>query len=126
MMPEKAGASRAMQKTAIAGVIHEKETDGEIGDLLNQLKGVQLDDVQSANVREAARACAAISNRVALLVSARLESSIRTVIARTYLHYFCQHVLASAAVVLEGIAKWLTARWQVDAWTSIPHWSTQR
>lgn len=55
MMPEKAGASRAMQKTAMAGVIHDKETDAEIGELLQQLKSVELGDVQSANVREAAR-----------------------------------------------------------------------
>ena len=55
MMPEKAGASRAMQKTAMAGVIHDKETDKEIGALLEQLKDVTLGDVQRANVREASR-----------------------------------------------------------------------
>lgn len=57
MMPEKAGASRAMQKTALAGVIHDKETDKEIGQLLEKLKDVALGDVESANVREASREC---------------------------------------------------------------------
>lgn len=57
MMPEKSGASRTTQKTALAGVIHDKETDKEIGDLLQKLKDVALGDVEGANVREATREC---------------------------------------------------------------------
>lgn len=39
MMPDGAAASRAAQKSAIAGVIHERSTDAAIGELLARLQG---------------------------------------------------------------------------------------
>lgn len=38
MMPAGGAASRGNQKTALAGIIHEKKVDVELGDLLGQLK----------------------------------------------------------------------------------------
>lgn len=56
MMPEGSAASRAAQKSALAGVVHEKVTDPEIGSLLADLKDAPgLDEWQAAVVREAAR-----------------------------------------------------------------------
>mmetsp|Transcript_85698 Transcript_85698/g.227708 ORF Transcript_85698/g.227708 Transcript_85698/m.227708 type:complete len:474 (-) Transcript_85698:95-1516(-) len=58
MMPSGAVASRSAQKGALASVIHGKQTDSTLGDVLARLQtGDQssLDDYQRATVREAAR-----------------------------------------------------------------------
>lgn len=56
MMPEGSVGSRGAQKSALAGVLYDKKTEGELGQLLEQLKGaVGLDPVQAAVVREAHR-----------------------------------------------------------------------
>ena len=59
-MPEGAAKARAAQKAALAGVLHEKATAGDLGALLARLQGVDLaaaglDAYQQATVREAAR-----------------------------------------------------------------------
>jgi Zn-dependent M32 family carboxypeptidase len=58
MMPPGAAASRAAQKSALSSVIHAKQTDPEIGVLLDRLQGCTpaLDEYRQATVREAARA----------------------------------------------------------------------
>lgn len=56
MMPEGAVGSRGAQKSALAGVLYDKKTEKELGQLLEQLKGATgLDPVQAAVVREAQR-----------------------------------------------------------------------
>jgi Zn-dependent M32 family carboxypeptidase len=56
MMPEGAVGSRGAQKSALAGVLYDKKTEKELGQLLEQLKGAAgLDPVQAAVVREAQR-----------------------------------------------------------------------
>eukprot|EP00955_Chlamydomonas_euryale_P086580 364227-Chlamydomonas_euryale.AAC.7 len=57
MMPPGAAGSRAAQKSALAGVVYDKETDAELGSLLKALLAAgeegQLDEWQRANVRDA-------------------------------------------------------------------------
>lgn len=54
MMPPAAAASRGAQKAALAGVLHERTTDPEIGRLLEKLDGVAFEDpYRTAAVREA-------------------------------------------------------------------------
>ncbi|GLC44578.1 hypothetical protein PLESTM_001617300 [Pleodorina starrii] len=58
MMPPGAAGSRASQKAALAGVLYDKETDPQLGALLEALKaapGETLNEVQAAVVRDAAR-----------------------------------------------------------------------
>jgi carboxypeptidase Taq len=56
MMPEGSASSRGAQKSALAGVLYDKRTEKELGQLLEQLKGAAgLDPVQAAVVREAQR-----------------------------------------------------------------------
>jgi len=54
-----AAASRGNQKAALAGVVHEKRTDAEIGTLLAKLTaagaGAGLDKWEAAVVRDAAK-----------------------------------------------------------------------
>lgn len=55
-MPEGSVGSRGAQKSALAGVLYDKKTEKELGQLLEQLKGAAgLDPVQAAVVREAQR-----------------------------------------------------------------------
>ncbi|KAL4523019.1 hypothetical protein Ndes2526B_g07832 [Nannochloris sp. 'desiccata'] len=57
-LPSGAGEARANQKAALAGVLHEKQIDPAIGDLINRLKSSDLsslNEFQRATVREAAR-----------------------------------------------------------------------
>jgi Zn-dependent M32 family carboxypeptidase len=58
MMPPGAAASRATQKSALSSVVHAKQTDPEIGKLLDRLQpsAGSLTDYEQANIREAARA----------------------------------------------------------------------
>ena len=42
MMPVGGAASRANQKTALAGILHEKKVDQSLGDLLEKLEGEQV------------------------------------------------------------------------------------
>ncbi|GAX80590.1 hypothetical protein CEUSTIGMA_g8027.t1 [Chlamydomonas eustigma] len=55
MMPSGAAASRGAQKAALAGVVYDKETDPELGQLLDTLRKEQkgLDEWASANIRDA-------------------------------------------------------------------------
>lgn len=59
MMPPGAAESRAAQKSALAGVLHEKQTEAELGEVLARLQAADLaadlDDFQLATVREAVR-----------------------------------------------------------------------
>ncbi|EFJ40298.1 hypothetical protein VOLCADRAFT_108221 [Volvox carteri f. nagariensis] len=58
MMPPGAAASRGSQKAVLAGVLYDKETDPQLGALLDSLKAAPpgtLDEVQAAVVRDAAR-----------------------------------------------------------------------
>eukprot|EP00878_Enallax_costatus_P001574 GHUV01001725.1.p1 GENE.GHUV01001725.1~~GHUV01001725.1.p1 ORF type:complete len:544 (+),score=156.71 GHUV01001725.1:74-1705(+) len=57
MMPEGAVGSRGAQKSALAGVLYDKRTDQQLGQLLKQLKDAtaELDPVQAAVVRDAYR-----------------------------------------------------------------------
>lgn len=57
MMPAGAAESRGAQKSALAGVIYDKKTDGEMGALLEQLKGqaAGLTPVQAAVVRDSSK-----------------------------------------------------------------------
>lgn len=59
MMAEGATGSRAAQKMVMAGIVHERKTDQEIGRLLQQIEssGGELDEAQAALVREAKREC---------------------------------------------------------------------
>jgi hypothetical protein len=43
MLPEGAAASRAAQKSALAGVLHERSTEKELGELLAKLQAANLD-----------------------------------------------------------------------------------
>lgn len=57
-LPPGAGDARANQKAALAGVIHEKQVDPALGDLITRLKTADLsplNEYQRATVREAAR-----------------------------------------------------------------------
>ncbi len=57
-LPSGAGNARANQKAALAGVLHEKQIDPALGDLINRLKTADLsslNEFQRATVREAAR-----------------------------------------------------------------------
>lgn len=59
MMPEGAAASRAAQKSVMAGILHDKQTDPELGQLLNELIASNgcagFDPFQEAVIREARR-----------------------------------------------------------------------
>lgn len=58
MMPPGAAAARAAQKSALAAVLHSKQTDPGIGEALDRLEAsdlVSLDAFQRATVREARR-----------------------------------------------------------------------
>lgn len=65
MMPEGAAASRAAQKSALAGVLHEKQTDPAIGALLQRLQGL---DLSSLGPYEQARTQAGRGRRPQLAV----------------------------------------------------------
>ena len=54
MMPSGAAASRGAQKAAMAGVIYDKETDKELGLLLEKLSldHSGLDEWATANIRD--------------------------------------------------------------------------
>ncbi|KAI7846262.1 hypothetical protein COHA_000242 [Chlorella ohadii] len=59
-LPSNAVNSRAAQKSALAGVLHEKQTEAEIGQLLQRLQAANLaaeglNEYEQATVREAAR-----------------------------------------------------------------------
>lgn len=59
-LPPNAVGARAAQKAALAGVLHEKQTEAEIGELLQRLQAANLEaeglnEYERANVREAAR-----------------------------------------------------------------------
>lgn len=56
MMPAQASASRGAQKAALAGVIHEKATNPELGKLLERLQqgATHLDQWEQAVVRDVA------------------------------------------------------------------------
>ena len=58
MMPAGAADARAMQMSSMAGALHEKSTDSEIGKLLNQLLKAgpePFTDVEWCNIRESKR-----------------------------------------------------------------------
>jgi Zn-dependent M32 family carboxypeptidase len=56
MMPEGAASLRGEQKSALAGILHEKSTSDSLGQLLSKLADDKsLGDVQKAVVREAKR-----------------------------------------------------------------------
>ena len=59
MMPEGAAASRAAQKSVMAGILYDKQTDPELGQLLDQLlaskSSTGFDPFQQAVIREANR-----------------------------------------------------------------------
>jgi Zn-dependent M32 family carboxypeptidase len=42
MMPSGSADSRAAQKAALAGVLYEKQTDAEVGELLAKLESADL------------------------------------------------------------------------------------
>ncbi len=55
-LPAQAGAFRAQQCTTLAGLIHQRETDPALGDLLNSLiDSTDLNPRESSNVREMKR-----------------------------------------------------------------------
>ena len=60
MMPPSSAESRGAQKTLLAGMMHEKKTDPEIGSLLKTIEasGGELSGTDAAVVREARRECA--------------------------------------------------------------------
>lgn len=59
MMPNGAAACRAAQKAAMAGILYDKQTNPELGEVLQKLQGVQsssnFDSFQRAVIREARR-----------------------------------------------------------------------
>lgn len=59
MMPEGAAASRAAQKSVMAGILYDKQTDPELGQLLDGLSAengsTDFDPFQQAVIREAHR-----------------------------------------------------------------------
>ena len=59
MMPNGAAACRAAQKAAMAGILYDKQTNPELGELLESLEGAEtsndFDLFQRAVVREARR-----------------------------------------------------------------------
>jgi carboxypeptidase Taq len=55
MMPEGGTPARSKQLSALAGVRHERLTDDELGNLLDEAEGEDLDDEQQAAVREIRR-----------------------------------------------------------------------
>jgi Zn-dependent M32 family carboxypeptidase len=59
MMPPGAAASRATQKAALAGILYDKQTSPELGELLERLRDVAashgFDPFQRAVIREARR-----------------------------------------------------------------------
>ena len=58
MMPEGAAACRAAQKSVMAGIMYDKQTDPELGQLLDELSSngsVGFDPFQQAVIREAQR-----------------------------------------------------------------------
>lgn len=56
MLPEGSSDCRGDQKTVLAGVLYDKESDPTLGKLLNSLKGdSSLDNVQTAVIRDAQR-----------------------------------------------------------------------
>ena len=53
-MSEGSAASRAAQKEALAGVIHEKRTNARMAEVIDAARGLKLDDArEQANVRDA-------------------------------------------------------------------------
>ena len=59
IMPSGASQARAGQIASLAGVAHEKQTDPEIGKLLDELESGSLNDLdpyQQCNIRETRRA----------------------------------------------------------------------
>ena len=56
MMPQGSAGSRAAQKSALAGVLHDRRTDPKIGELAASLaKAGDLGEWEAGVVREAAR-----------------------------------------------------------------------
>jgi carboxypeptidase Taq len=55
MMPAQAAAGRAQQQGTLARLAHERATDARIGQWLDQLQGVQLDEIDADIVRIARR-----------------------------------------------------------------------
>lgn len=57
VMPRKGAAARAEQLALMAGIVHEKQTSDELGEVLNQLEAEGVDDpIEQTNVREMRRA----------------------------------------------------------------------
>jgi len=54
-MPKKGVELRSREVAALAGVIHERETDGRLGELLEQLTGAELEPGPAANLRDIRR-----------------------------------------------------------------------
>ena len=59
MMPNGAAACRAAQKAAMAGILYDKQTNPELGEVLQKLQGAEassdFDPFQRAVIREARR-----------------------------------------------------------------------
>ena len=55
VMPEEGTPARAKQLSTLSAIAHEELTDAEIGELLDELEGSDLDDDQAAVVRETRR-----------------------------------------------------------------------
>ena len=59
MMPEGAAACRAAQKSVMAGILYDKQTEPELGQLLDELASSNgsagFDPFQQAVIREAQR-----------------------------------------------------------------------
>eukprot|EP00741_Cyanophora_paradoxa_P012547 tig00020614_g12124.t1 len=98
-MPEGAEEARGMQKAALAGVCHEKETSAELGQLISSLEASDLaclDPFERANVRDAAR-----RYRKAVKVSKELAQRM-------------------AALESEGVAAWKKSKQAKDPAGYIP------
>ena len=89
MMPSGGGPGRSQALASLATVIHERQSDPEIGELLNRVRGEgELDDWQSANLtnieRNYAEATAVPSDlvRASRLASLQCEQAWRDARAR--------------------------------------------
>ena len=58
VMPKGSSEARSMQMAALAGVLHEKSTNPELGHLIDKLFGIEMDqfnEAEQSNINEAKR-----------------------------------------------------------------------
>ena len=108
MLPQGAAESRAAQKSALAGVIHERSTDPALGALLQKLEVADvssLNEYDRANIREAAR-----EYKKATCVTAALVRREATLESQGYTQWVKARQANDFSQFAPVLAAWVEAR----------------